>query len=274
MLIKARLVAGDKNLAAEFLEMIQTFRYPRVINENVLREIAATKDRIESEIVGADELERNVKLGRGGIREIEFLAQSLQLLHAGKMPFLQGSQTLPVLEKLAQYNLLSKEDVRFLSEAYPFLRDVEHRLQMEENLQTHTIPANRLARERLAKLMNFKTAAAFETARKSHTNRVRAVFDKLFKSEKSQAPAETLPREFAGEEAEWEKRFLPHIRFANRTKWFICCASLLKGRDTFMSRPAQLNSPDNFCQGCWRCVRREGCKAKNRKIFFPTRIVW
>jgi len=210
MLIKARLVAGDRNLAAEFLETIQSFRYPRVINQNVLREIAATKDRIESEIVGAEELERNVKLGRGGIREIEFVAQSLQLLHAGKMPFLQGSQTLPALEKLAQYNLLSSEEARSLSDAYYFLRDVEHRLQMEENLQTHTIPANRAARERLARLMNFKTAAAFETARKSHTDRVRAIFDRLFKAEKNQAPVETLPREFAGEEAEWEKILAAH----------------------------------------------------------------
>ncbi len=210
MLIKARLVAGDKNLAAEFLETIQTFRYPRVINENVLREIAATKDRIESEIVGADELERNVKLGRGGIREIEFIAQSLQLLHAGKMPFLQGSQTLPALEKLAQYNLLSEKEAQSLSEAYHFLRDVEHRLQMEENLQTHTIPENRSARERLAKLMNFKTPGEFEAARKSHTDQVRAIFDKLFKSEKAQAREEKLPRKFAGAELEWEKILAAH----------------------------------------------------------------
>jgi glutamate-ammonia-ligase adenylyltransferase len=88
MLIKARCVAGDKGVAAEFLEMVQPFRYPRAVNENVLHEIAAMKDRIENEVVRAGELERNVKLGRGGIREIEFIAQSLQLLHAGKMPFL------------------------------------------------------------------------------------------------------------------------------------------------------------------------------------------
>src|SRR6201999_1075603 len=110
MLIKARLVAGDKNLAGEFLETIQSFRYPRSISENVLHEIAAMKDRIENEVVRADELERNVKLGRGGIREVEFIAQSQQLLHAGKVPFLQGSQTLPALEKLTQYNLLSNEE--------------------------------------------------------------------------------------------------------------------------------------------------------------------
>ncbi len=103
MLIKARVVAGDGVLGAEFLDMVQPFRYPRSISEGVLREVAAVKDRIESEVVKAGELERNVKLGRGGIREIEFIAQSQQVLHAGRQPFLQGRQTVPCLAKLAQY---------------------------------------------------------------------------------------------------------------------------------------------------------------------------
>ena len=110
MLIKARGVAGDAALAAEFLEMIQPFRYPRSVNESVLREVAAMKDRIENEVVKAGELERNVKLGRGGIREIEFIVQALQLLHAGRQPFLQGAQTLPCLEKLVQYDSSPAED--------------------------------------------------------------------------------------------------------------------------------------------------------------------
>ena len=94
MLIKARPVAGDATLGADFVEMIQPFRYPRSINESVLREVAAVKDRIENEVVKAGELERNVKLGRGGIREIEFVVQSQQVLHAGRQPFLQGPRLL------------------------------------------------------------------------------------------------------------------------------------------------------------------------------------
>jgi [glutamine synthetase] adenylyltransferase / [glutamine synthetase]-adenylyl-L-tyrosine phosphorylase len=151
-----------------------------------------------------------VKLGRGGIREVEFIAQSQQLLHAGKMPFLQGQQTLPTLEKLAQYNLLSGEEARSLRDAYCFLRDVEHRLQMEENLQTHTIPTSRAARERLAKLMNFSSATEFETVRRAQTDAVRATFDKLFKSEKSQQEHEKLPADFAGAEGEWQKVLAEH----------------------------------------------------------------
>jgi len=137
MLIKARNVAGNEMVAAEFLEMVQPFRYPRSINENVLREVAAMKSRIENEVVRVGELERNVKLGRGGIREIEFIAQVLQLLHAGRQPFLQGSQTLPCLEKLRQYELLTAEEARLLAHAYRFLRDLEHRLQMEDAPDPH-----------------------------------------------------------------------------------------------------------------------------------------
>src|SRR6185503_17917151 len=140
MLIKARGTAGDLALAVEFLEMTQPFRYPRSLSENVLNEIAATKERIESEVVKSDELDRNVKLGRGGIREIEFVAQALQLLHAGRNPFLQSPQTLPALQKLVQYHLMERAEAEALARAYSFLRDVEHRLQMEHNQQTHTLP--------------------------------------------------------------------------------------------------------------------------------------
>jgi glutamate-ammonia-ligase adenylyltransferase len=210
MLIKARCVAGSAGLAAEFLEMIQPFRYPRSVSGDFLREVGAMKDRIETEVVRPGEVERNVKLGRGGIREIEFIAQSQQLLHAGRLPFLQGSQTLPTLEKLAQYNLIPKEETRALRDAYCFLRDVEHRLQMDENLQTHTIPENRATQERLAKLMGFTTAREFEIARRMHTEKVRSSFDRLLKSNQQSPAAAALPTEFTGQEANWKKILADH----------------------------------------------------------------
>jgi glutamate-ammonia-ligase adenylyltransferase len=210
MLIKARGVAGDEGLAAEFLEMIQPFRFPPSLSADVLHEVAAVKDRIEKEVVGEEELERNVKLGRGGIREIEFIAQSLQILHAGKLPFLQTAQTLPCLAKLAQYKLLAEEEAQQLDAAYRFLRDVEHRLQMEENQQTHTIPADRQAQLRLARLMGFKSLAEFEAARQMHTGNVRRVYDKLLKSDAPKSTHAVLPPEFDGAEAEWENLLAAH----------------------------------------------------------------
>ena len=210
MLIKARGVAGDEGLAAEFLEMIQPFRFPPSLSADVLHEIAAVKDRIEKEIVGAEELERNVKLGRGGIREIEFIAQSLQILHAGRLPFLQTAQTLPCLAKLAQYKLLAEEEAQQLDAAYRFLRDVEHRLQMEENQQTHTIPADRQAQLRLARLMGFKSLAEFEAALQMHTGNVRRVYDQLLKADAPKSAHAVLPPEFDGAEAEWKNLLAAH----------------------------------------------------------------
>jgi len=210
MLIKARGVAGDAGLAAEFLEMIQSFRFPPSLSADVLREVAAVKDRIEREIVRAEELERNVKLGRGGIREIEFIVQSLQILHAGRLPFLQTAQTLPCLAKLAQYKLLADDEAQQLDAAYRFLRDVEHRLQMEENQQTHIIPEDNPSRLRLAKLMGFRSLAEFATALKLHTGNVRRVYDRLLKAETT-SPADTiLPAEFDGAEAEWTDLLATH----------------------------------------------------------------
>ncbi|HEX5218461.1 MAG TPA: bifunctional [glutamate--ammonia ligase]-adenylyl-L-tyrosine phosphorylase/[glutamate--ammonia-ligase] adenylyltransferase [Verrucomicrobiae bacterium] len=209
MLIKARCVAGSESLAGEFLEMVQNFRYPRSMNENVLREVAAMKRRIEKEILSGDELERNVKLGRGGIREIEFVVQTLQLLNAGRQPFLQLSQTLPGLAKLAQYELIDTADARRLDAAYRFLRDVEHRLQMDQNLQTHTVPTQSNELKRLARLMGFATGKAFELERRSHSRHVRRVYDELLRA----GEAETEPEfasEFDSAESEWTTTLREH----------------------------------------------------------------
>ena len=211
MLSKARGVAGDPALAAEFIEMVQPFRYPRSLNATFLREVAAMKERIEHEVVKAGEIDRNVKLGRGGIREIEFVAQTLQMLHGGRIPFLQGSQTLPALEKLVQYHWLSREEAEGLREAYWFLRDIEHRLQMEQYLQTHTIPAGSQARARLAALMGFDRLDGFEAKLREHTQFVRQVYDRLLRPEQPENGRDlAMPRQFDGAEAEWKKLLAEH----------------------------------------------------------------
>jgi [glutamine synthetase] adenylyltransferase / [glutamine synthetase]-adenylyl-L-tyrosine phosphorylase len=220
MLIKARPVAGHRAMGAEFLETIQPFRYPRSLGEGIFQEIAATKKRLESE------LERNVKLGRGGIREIEFIVQSLQLLHAGRLPFLQGAQTLPALNKLAQYHILKESEAASLAAAYQFLRDVEHRLQMEHNQQTHTIPTERKARERLARLMGFDSIAAFESAQQQHTRRVREIYDRFFGLETT-TPKTGLPRDFS-EPAEW-KNILTRHAFRDVEKAFRLAQEFVHG---------------------------------------------
>ena len=209
MLIKTRCVAGDAALAHEFLEMIQPFRYPRFIPEGVLREIAAMKQRIETEIVRSHELSRNVKLGRGGIREIEFIVQSLQLLQGGRLPFLQHHQTLPALEKLVQYDLLEETDARELTHAYVFLRAVEHRLQMEDNRQTHSIPSDSGAQERLARLMGFSSIPQFEETLARHTTAVRQRYDNLVRTPSPQTEL-PLPPTFESHEPAWKELLAQH----------------------------------------------------------------
>lgn len=209
MLMKARMVAGHADFAHEFLETIQPFRYPRSLSQNFLREIAQMKSRIENEVVKSGEIDRNVKLGRGGIREIEFIAQSLLLMHGGKTPFLQDSQTLSALKKLVRYDLMSTDEADELAQAYVFLRDVEHRLQMENNQQTHTIPTERKARERLARLMGYPALAEFEAARKAHTGRVRVIYDKFLPGDDEPA-LHDFPRTFEGEESRWLAIFSAH----------------------------------------------------------------
>jgi glutamate-ammonia-ligase adenylyltransferase len=211
MLIKTRGVAGDETLAAEFLEMIQPFRFPRSLPEGVLREVGAMKDRIENEVLKADEVERNVKLGRGGIREVEFIAQSLQLLHGGRQPFLQTPQTLPCLEKLVQYELLPHAAANSLREAYAFLRDVEHRLQMEHNRQTHTIPTESAAHKRLARLMGFNSAVAFESVHRRHVTEVRRWFEEVLKGEVgASSTSSAFPTQFEGSDETWSKVIAAH----------------------------------------------------------------
>jgi glutamate-ammonia-ligase adenylyltransferase len=229
MLIKARPVAGDAVLGAEFLETIQPFRYPRSINESVVGEIVAIKTRIEKEVVKEGELERNVKLGRGGIREIEFIVQSLQLLHSGRQPFLQGAQTLPTLQKLAQYQLITQKESASLTDAYCFLRDVEHRLQMDENRQTHSIPADPAGQERLAKLMGLKSLKGFQIAYRAHTGNVRRSFDHILKVESSASDSsQSFPTHFEGAETEW-KQFLAARDFKDTDKAFRTLREFVEG---------------------------------------------
>lgn len=226
MLIKARVVAGDEDLASEFLETIQPFRYPRSLGERVVREIAAMKQRIETEVVKAGEIDRNVKLGRGGIREIEFVAQTLQLLHAGRIPFLQDPQTLPTLQKLVRYKLLRADEASALSQAYFFLRDVEHRLQMENNLQTHTIPTERKARLRLGALMGFASLNEFEAALQQHTGNVRQTYDTLLGAGAPDS-RQTLP-DLGSAASEWRKLLGEH-RFRDADRAYQLLQEFVRG---------------------------------------------
>jgi len=179
-LLKARPVAGDLALGAELLEDLHSFRYPRRPPPSLLAEVAAMKLGAERGIAGGDALDRDVKQGPGGIREIEFIVQSLQLLHAGRFPFLQTPETAAALEQLVRYDLLDPDDARFLRDAYWFLRRVEHSLQMRDERQTHELPAEPADLAAVAAVLDFDSAAAFLGALGERRRRVHALYAGLF----------------------------------------------------------------------------------------------
>ena len=185
-LIKAREIAGSRELAYEFLSQHQPFIYPRSPTPDLLDEVANIKRRIEREALGTDELDRDVKLGRGGIREIEFVVQTLQFIHGGRHAFLQETSTMKALRALAELELIPRKEVVDLDRAYRFLRQVEHRLQIEAEQQTHTVPRDPVALKRLARSLGFDSANEFSTALKKTRQNVRSIFDRVISS----APAE------------------------------------------------------------------------------------
>src|SRR5438067_2609311 len=186
-LIKARGIAGSRELAYDFLRLHQPFIYPKTSTPDLLDEIAKIKHRIERDIVGTEKLERDVKLGRGGIRDIEFIVQTLQLIHGARHPFLQEPNMLKALRALRELDLLASQEVLALDNAYRFLRRVEHRLQIEAEQQTHTVPDQPEALHHLARSLRFSCANGFTAALQNRMGSVGPIFRRII----SGTPLET-----------------------------------------------------------------------------------
>lgn len=178
-LMKARCVAGDRSLADEVLEVLAAFRFPRMPPAGLFEEVAGLKLRIEKENLRNGGLERDIKNGYGGIREIEFIAQALQLVHGGRNPFLQSPGTMVALDGLVRYELLTSAEADFLREAYIFLRTVEHRLQMREEAQTQMLPEPGVDFDALAQSMDLDAAALQDRLAKLR-DRVRGEYARRF----------------------------------------------------------------------------------------------
>ncbi len=193
-LIKARPVAGDMVFGDEFIRMIQPFVYQRYLDGVTLSEIKVdirnTKARIEERLVKEKaELEKHVKLGPGGIRDIEFTIQCLQMIHGGKRKSLCSQNTLETLEALKANELLEPEEADALTEAYRFLRKVENCIQIEADQQRYSVPAKVEEELQLAKRVGYREDAleTFRQDYQAHKTRVRETFEKVMNI---QAPGE------------------------------------------------------------------------------------
>jgi len=188
-MIKARPVAGDLPLGHRFLEAIRPFVWRRGLDFAAVADIHAMKRRIDvAKKTALGQMEdpvariagHNVKLGEGGIREIEFLVQTLQMVWGGRDPTLRIKPTLPALERLVETGHLEETARRELAEAYRFLRQIEHRIQMVNDRQTHNLPEQPEEMARIAVFMGYPDARAFAVAFLRHVDIVRANYRAVF----------------------------------------------------------------------------------------------
>ena len=194
-MIKARPVGGDRALGEEFLAEIRPFVWRRHLDFAMIADIHGIRRQIHAAHAarGAHAAVQvpghNIKLGRGGIREIEFTAQVLQLIWAGRDPALRDPTTLGALAALTEAGHLDRRAAADLAAAYPFLRDVEHRLQMLADRQTQTLPEDAEGLARIASFMGFADRASFEAALTGHLTRVARHYAQLFERGAALPPA-------------------------------------------------------------------------------------
>jgi glutamate-ammonia-ligase adenylyltransferase len=177
-MIKARCCAGDRAAGEQLLKLLRPFVYRRYLDFGAFQALREMKRLINDE-VRRKGIESNVKLGRGGIREIEFIGQTFQLIRGGRVPALQTRRILDVLECLGKLGYLPREAVDDLTTAYVFLRNTEHRLQQIRDQQTQSLPKDDLDRLRVALGMGFENWEAFSKALETHRGRVQHHFDQL-----------------------------------------------------------------------------------------------
>ena len=191
-LLKAAPVAGSQAVGQAFLKMVKPFvlgvrgKLDHDQALAIVQDVRAVKDMIDAKMTDRGHGQRNVKLGTGGIREIEFFVQTIQVLAGRKVPVLLDRSTLGSLDRLARKKLLSTKERDALTAAYLFLRDVEHKLQMVHDLQTHSLPAEADELERCAIRMGYgiedrkKAVASFQADHQRHTEMVHRTFQSFF----------------------------------------------------------------------------------------------
>ena len=178
-LIKARPCAGDLALGETMLERLRPFIYPRYFDDATLEDIRGVKRQTEAVIASKTQTDREVKLGRGGIRDIEFTVQMLQMLHGGRWPDSRTPNTLEALRALGQRQRIRPFDAKTLERNYIFLRGIEHRLQIEGGLQTHILPEAPEELDTLARRLGYATGEAFLNVYRERTQETRVILEQF-----------------------------------------------------------------------------------------------
>src|SRR5579872_1609554 len=195
MLIKARVAAGDVRTGRELLEFVEPLTYSTTLDFSAIEAISETRERISEKLAAKNRVKSgksglDVKLARGGIRDIEFLVQCLQRLHGGRDPWVRHGGTLLALSRLHDKNLLSPNEYWRLASAYQFLRNLEHRLQFADDRQTHTLPTDPHELDLLARKMpasqagSTPSAAALEEQLRKHLEEVAEIYERVIHAQR------------------------------------------------------------------------------------------
>ncbi len=177
-MIKAKLITGRSHHKKYLQSMLTPFVYRRYLDFSMFESIREMKAMINTQMK-RKRMSNNIKLGTGGIREIEFIGQTLQLIRAGREPELRERSIINVLALLAEKNYLQKQEVAQLIAAYWFLRKLENRLQIQNDKQTHTLPDEKLAQQRLCLAMQVQSWDVLLKQLTQHQNNVDVVFQNL-----------------------------------------------------------------------------------------------
>jgi glutamate-ammonia-ligase adenylyltransferase len=180
-LLKARAVAGDAGLGAAYVDAVLPFVWSAVDRDGFVSDVQAMRRRVEHNVPARD-ADRQLKLGRGGLRDVEFSVQLLQMVHGRSDVMLRSPNTLGALESLATWGYVGREDAASLASAYRFLRTLEHRIQMHRMVRTHVVPDDDGDLRRLGRAMGFGTdpARALADAWQRKAHEVRRIHEKLF----------------------------------------------------------------------------------------------
>ena len=196
-MIRARVVAGDKKAGRHLLERLNPFIYRRYLDYGAYDSLREMKQMISFEVKRKG-MQRNIKLGKGGIREIEFFGHMFQLIRGGVTPDLQQRSILKVLKVLVRDNHIPARVGDELGAAYVFLRNTEHRLQEFGDQQTHDLPLDAPGQNRLAASMGFVDTAKFSNQLETHRNNVHRHFQILLEAKDAESETEKLEEQLQG----------------------------------------------------------------------------
>jgi [glutamine synthetase] adenylyltransferase / [glutamine synthetase]-adenylyl-L-tyrosine phosphorylase len=197
-LLKAWPIAGSQEVGKSFIKLVRPFMLASPsthidVDQSlvIVEEIRSVKERIDAKMAERGHEQRNVKLGVGGIREIEFLVQTIQVLAGRRLPGILGRGTLDSLVRIQKAGIFSRQQQTDLTSAYKFLRDVEHKLQMVHDLQTHALPDQQKELEHCAIRMGYDRAdrpiavKQFQADHTTHTTLVHDIFRSFFETPKT-----------------------------------------------------------------------------------------